>query len=87
MHSQVEGQAGINPDRVVEGAQLRQLGLEPTLEPRRDPGRAGPRRVRHNLPEQLLELSGFFTGNWPAGHPFSRITAAASVGKLRLGAA
>ena len=27
------------------------------------------------FPEQLLELSGFFTGNWPEGHPFSRITA------------
>jgi luciferase family oxidoreductase group 1 len=27
------------------------------------------------FPEQLVELSGFFTGQWPDGHPYARITA------------
>jgi luciferase family oxidoreductase group 1 len=27
------------------------------------------------FPEQLIELAGFFTGRWPAGHPYARITA------------
>ena len=27
------------------------------------------------FPEQLVELAGFFTGRWPDGHPFARITA------------
>jgi luciferase family oxidoreductase group 1 len=28
-----------------------------------------------DFPEQLMDLVGFFTGRWPEGHPFARITA------------
>ena len=28
-----------------------------------------------DFPDQLIELLGFFTGRWPEGHPFARITA------------
>jgi luciferase family oxidoreductase group 1 len=28
-----------------------------------------------DFPEQLMDLLGFFTGRWPEGHPFVRITA------------
>jgi luciferase family oxidoreductase group 1 len=28
-----------------------------------------------DFPEQLMDLLGFFTGRWPEGHPFARITA------------
>ncbi len=28
-----------------------------------------------DFPDQLMDLLGFFTGRWPEGHPFARITA------------
>jgi luciferase family oxidoreductase group 1 len=28
-----------------------------------------------DFPEQLVELMGYFSGDWPEGHPYSRITA------------
>ena len=33
-----------------------------------------------DFPEQLVDLLGFFTGNWPDGHQFARITAVPGLG-------
>jgi luciferase family oxidoreductase group 1 len=33
-----------------------------------------------DFPEQLMDLLGFFTGQWPDGHPFARITAVPGLG-------
>ena len=33
-----------------------------------------------DFPEQLMDLVGFFTGQWPDGHPFAQITAVPGLG-------
>jgi luciferase family oxidoreductase group 1 len=33
-----------------------------------------------DFPDQLMDLLGFFTGRWPEGHPFARITAVPGLG-------
>ena len=33
-----------------------------------------------DFPEQLMDLTGFFTGQWPDGHPFAQITAMPGLG-------
>ncbi|MDQ2813214.1 MAG: LLM class flavin-dependent oxidoreductase [Actinomycetota bacterium] len=33
-----------------------------------------------DFPEQLMDLLGFFTGQWPDGHPFAQITAVPGLG-------
>ncbi|MCB0868257.1 MAG: LLM class flavin-dependent oxidoreductase [Solirubrobacterales bacterium] len=35
-----------------------------------------------DLPRQLAELTGFFTGQWPDGHPYSSITAVPGEGAM-----
>jgi luciferase family oxidoreductase group 1 len=35
-----------------------------------------------DFPEQLTDLLGFFTGQWPAGHPFGGITAVPGKGSM-----
>lgn len=42
--------------------------------------RRGPATEAENLPEQLAELRAYFTGAFPEGHPYQRITAVPALG-------
>ncbi|HEV7207616.1 MAG TPA: LLM class flavin-dependent oxidoreductase [Mycobacteriales bacterium] len=64
--------AALHPDRIDLG-----IGRAPGTDPataaalRRSAAALGA----DDFPAQLLELLGFFTGDWPAGHPYAEITA------------